>query len=478
MQRFGVLYAIFMGVLCGCASPGTTKPASLQTYPLSANDLDFAVALARYSAGIAEEISEGITKGKSVDFFLDAATRDPSNYELVRKASIGLLYRRRTDEAAQLLETAISLNPTNYSSLLDLANVYSIADDSEKRASTYERAIRLAPSRPAAYIASAQSYLAEGQLDKALTVLERGAKQSNPEQMAGLALINAAALLKGGFPDRSITWFEFVSQHSKDNAGRIHVILADLFEGSGNRSKALEHYEKALRSPNPTADLFVKMAMLIGETDLESALMVLDRGEAVFPMNGLILSAIVYIAEAHEHLENAIALLKRIQGRTKNDLTADFYLHLGGAQEQAGEFKAAEDTFSRGLEAYPDSHLMLNYLAYMWAEKNINLNKGEQMVKRALELDPENGAYLDTLGWIYFMQGKNADAHTLIVRALKAFPEDPTLIDHLGDVLAKQGKIGEAVEQWKKSYAIDNSNEKVNQKILENTLPTEKDTDR
>ena len=475
MQRLSILSVSLLAMLCGCASPGPISPAALHSYTLSADDLDFAVALARYSAGVAEEIRNGPTKGKSADFFLDAATRDPSNYRLARKASIGLLYQRRTDEAAQLLETALIHCPTNYAILLDLANVYNIGDESEKRVSTYERATTLAPSDPAAYMASARSYLAEGQLDKALAVLKTGAKHSDPQLMADLALISAASLLKGGFPDRSIAWFEFTSKHSKKNGSRIHVILAEMLEGKGYRSKALEHYELALRSANPMPDTFVRMAMLIGETDLESALKLLKSAAQRFPMDSLVLSAIVYIADAHDDLDSAAVLLRSIDAESKTALTADFYLHLGSTEEQLRNLKAAEESFKKGIEAYPDSHEMLNYLAYMWAEKGMNLDEGEKMVKRALEFEADSGPYLDTLGWIYFMQGRNKEAHDAIVKALKEDPDDPTIHDHLGDILAKDGRMDEAIKEWEKSYSIDASNEKVKQKLAKHASPPEKD---
>jgi tetratricopeptide (TPR) repeat protein len=184
----------------GCVAP-KSPPVQLLTNELSAEDMDFAVALARYSAGIAEEIKTGPARGRSVDFFFEASQSDPSNYALARKAAIGLLYKGRTIEAGKLLEATSSLNPTNYPILLDLATIYDIGDQPEKRIATYERAVALSPSKSSAYMAAARAYLKDGQLDKALKILERGAEIADAQLMSKLALVNASALLQGGFPE-------------------------------------------------------------------------------------------------------------------------------------------------------------------------------------------------------------------------------------------------------------------------------------
>jgi tetratricopeptide (TPR) repeat protein len=73
------------------------------------------------------------------------------------------------------------------------------------------------------------------------------------------------------------------------------------------------------------------------------------------------------------------------------------------------------------------------------------------MIKKALDTDPDNGAYLDSLGWAYYRQGKFSEAETLLVRALDRIGQDPTVHDHLADVYLKLGKTKEAISQWQAS---------------------------
>jgi tetratricopeptide (TPR) repeat protein len=70
------------------------------------------------------------------------------------------------------------------------------------------------------------------------------------------------------------------------------------------------------------------------------------------------------------------------------------------------------------------------------------------MISRALELDPYNGAYLDSLGWVYYRTGKLEEAEACLRRAIQRVSRDPTVHDHLGDVLAKRGKLKEAIAEW------------------------------
>src|SRR5690606_3703990 len=86
------------------------------------------------------------------------------------------------------------------------------------------------------------------------------------------------------------------------------------------------------------------------------------------------------------------------------------------------------------LEIDPNDHNALNFLGYLWADKDVNLDEARVLVERALELDPENPYYLDSLGWVYYRQGDGEKAVEYIRRALvNMTTDDAVLRDHLGD---------------------------------------------
>jgi Tfp pilus assembly protein PilF len=110
--------------------------------------------------------------------------------------------------------------------------------------------------------------------------------------------------------------------------------------------------------------------------------------------------------------------------------------------------------FRKLLALNPKSASALNYLGYMWVDRNVHLAEATSMIEQALEQEPNNGAYLDSLGWAYFRQGRLDDAEKKLRLALERTGNDPTIHDHLGDVLAKQGKLKDAVTEWARSLEL------------------------
>jgi tetratricopeptide (TPR) repeat protein len=123
----------------------------------------------------------------------------------------------------------------------------------------------------------------------------------------------------------------------------------------------------------------------------------------------------------------------------------------GAMFERMKNFDAAEAAFRKVIEAQPDNAGALNYLGYMLADRNIKLDEAQKLIARAVELDPLNGAYLDSLGWVYFRQNQLDQAEASLRKAIERMSSDPTVHDHLGDVYLKQGKVKEAITQWQAS---------------------------
>jgi tetratricopeptide (TPR) repeat protein len=96
---------------------------------------------------------------------------------------------------------------------------------------------------------------------------------------------------------------------------------------------------------------------------------------------------------------------------------------------------------------------VLNYYGYMLGDLGIRLDEAQALVKRALAEDPYNGAYLDSLGWIYYKQNKLPDAEATLRKALERESHDPTIHSHLGDVYAKSGRAEQAFAEWERSLA-------------------------
>jgi tetratricopeptide (TPR) repeat protein len=114
----------------------------------------------------------------------------------------------------------------------------------------------------------------------------------------------------------------------------------------------------------------------------------------------------------------------------------------------------------RHAEAY-------NYVGYMYVERNENLEEAIRLISRALEIEPENGYFIDSLGWAYYMQGRYPDALRELKRAVEKAKEDAVIFDHLGDAYAKNGFEQDALTAWEKSLSLDPESDGVKKKVEE-----------
>jgi len=123
----------------------------------------------------------------------------------------------------------------------------------------------------------------------------------------------------------------------------------------------------------------------------------------------------------------------------------------GAMLERMKKLDKAEVEFRKVLQADPDSAGAMNYIGYMLANANLRLEESLDLINKALDLEPGNGAYLDSLGWVQYRMGRLEDAEKNLRKALEKTPRDPTVHDHMADVLMKASKIREAVAQWEAS---------------------------
>lgn len=179
----------------------------------------------------------------------------------------------------------------------------------------------------------------------------------------------------------------------------------------------------------------------------------------------------ITVAEAYIQADDhkaAIELMKSAVAARPEEI--DLQFQLGSVYERAGDRKAAEAAFKKILETRPDHAPTLNYLGYMWAESGVNLEQAHEMLTRAVGQEPNNGAYVDSLGWVYFRLGKLDLAEKYLTDATKLIPRDATVHEHLGDVLAARGNLDEALESYRTALDLDPESKdvpKIRSKIAE-----------
>lgn len=140
---------------------------------------------------------------------------------------------------------------------------------------------------------------------------------------------------------------------------------------------------------------------------------------------------------------------------------------LGSALERRRLFERSVLTFESILEIQPNHSQSLNYLGYMLAEKGERLDYARQLILKALEIMPDNGAYIDSYGWVLYKSGDYSGALRELKRAAEVISDDPVVFDHLGDAYKALGDTESARKYWQKALELDGNNEQLRKKLSE-----------
>ncbi len=155
-------------------------------------------------------------------------------------------------------------------------------------------------------------------------------------------------------------------------------------------------------------------------------------------------------AEAAAALDQAIA---RLPAQPQASAWSLFYAR-AAARDQDHEWPSSEADLLHALELSPEQPVVLNYLGYSWAEKGVRLAEARRLIEKAVRLQPNDGAMVDSLGWVMLRQGDQPGAVRMLERATELSPDDATINGHLGDAYAAAGRRLEAEYQWRRALLL------------------------
>jgi tetratricopeptide (TPR) repeat protein len=268
------------------------------------------------------------------------------------------------------------------------------------------------------------------------------------------------AYLRGKDPSQARAELKRLLRRDPTNA-RVCYLLGSLAYEDGDFDVARDYFERVLvLRPEFEQAYYDLSGTLLNLDRVEQANTVVERARLKFPQSFAMemLSALVHMrlgesAAAVKHFTTAEITAQALD---PDRLTQFFYFQYGAANEQAGEYVAAERHLQKSLELDPNFAPSQNYLGYMWAERGEHLEEALELIQQAVWSEPENAAYLDSLGWVLFKLGRAAEALDYLMDALEHLEEpDPTVYDHVGDVHAELGDLDQAVEAWQRSFDIE-----------------------
>jgi tetratricopeptide (TPR) repeat protein len=359
-----------------------------------------------------------------------AIAADPDDMQLVLLKGLALAAQGHNEEAAELLEKLRGTRPNDAALAGILAKVL-------------ERCGR--PDEAARVLAELDAGLAK-------------AGKQDEERQARLELAQVYYDAKQW--DRvSETLQPLLRLGPKEEAAREPALqlAADALVQRKSYDEALKLLDRSQTNP-PSATLAAKRAEVLFRAGHE--------GEALHHLQELAGAQDSHsglaAAETYQRLDKyaeSVPVLEKLVARPDAGLpppgSKAAHFLLGAAYERSGKREQAVAEFRGLLKADPDYHAALNYLGYMFAERGENLDEARKLIEKAVALEPDNGAYVDSLGWVYYRLGRLEQARSALERATRLETADGTVQEHLGDVYGAMGQRDRAGEAYRRAIALE-----------------------
>lgn len=248
-------------------------------------------------------------------------------------------------------------------------------------------------------------------------------------------------------------------------------------EAYTDAARELVDCQDRMGHPAPGLEMLRVRALVFARRD-EKALAAARRIAKLFPDDPRfpILEAEILLHAGQEEegerqlqvwLESAIQEAPQGHGERLQGMVADAWFNAGAQAERRGNEERAERYLLKAIEIESDHTAALNYLGYTWADAGRRLDEALELLLRVVALDPDNGAYQDSLGWVYFRLGRLAEARTHLLKAAETERGDPTIHEHLGDLENEAGDFDRAAAYWQRALEIGADDPKALQDKIE-----------
>ena len=176
---------------------------------------------------------------------------------------------------------------------------------------------------------------------------------------------------------------------------------------------------------------------------------------------------------SRERYDDAVKVVDALVTRLPDEVETDawrYFVARGSYLLELDDWPGAEKDLQRAVEIAPEEPTALNYLGYSWAERSLNLDEAFGLIEKAVSLQPDSGAIIDSLGWAHYQLGEYEKSVGHLEQAAALAPDDPTVTEHLGDVYWRLGRTREARYQWRRALELEPSDKQstiINEKITD-----------
>jgi tetratricopeptide (TPR) repeat protein len=413
----------------------------------------------------------------AIDAFQHAIVLDRDNLDAIRGLAENLMNDGQFDRALEQYKVIVDSNPEDAQSYVRISEIYRREGKYDLALDNLKKADALVPDSAEVAYNMAAVYQAQNRYDDAIKLLQDLVKKTDNSQ----ADRNNRAI----FLERlGMIYRDQENYTAAVDTFRKLLPLGDENARSGYQ-EIIDTYRDAKQWPQATAAAKEAVQRMPGDRDMRMVLdaQLADTGEvdsAISDVRSMLKGdpedreiytrlGIIY-SRAKRWKESEDALAKAEQLATKSDDKANIWFLLGDVYQRQKKFDQADEEFRKILSAIspadPQSAATLNYLGYMNADRGVKLDESLNYIKQALSFEPNNSAYLDSLGWAYYKLGKFDLAEESLTKAAVHMGSDPTVQEHLGDLYQKTGRLKMAAVHWERAVQEWNK-----------TVPAEVDSD-
>jgi tetratricopeptide (TPR) repeat protein len=410
----------------------------------------------------------------AADAFGKASAAEPSDQDVKIKWAFALMNAggdQQASQAKKILTDVVRTSPNSGWPLYLLSQVQRETGDLEGSEQSARRLLAVAPTRAWGPHALAQVLEQRREYAKVVEALEPLVTKPAPGRETDVSLMLTHlgfAYLELGRYDNSVASFERALSLTPDD-GALGTYLIQALLASRKYDQAL----KLVREKRQKDAKDVRLARMeadalrgTGKVE-EGAALLMGMADPGNPDPDVAFALAEYYAAAQRY-GDAARVLKAQVTRFPDNLNVLF--QYGAMLEKQKQYADAEKIFRQVIAKDPHHGPTLNYLGYMMADRGDRLAEAIALIRRAVDVDPRNLAYLDSLGWAHFKLNQLDQAEKYLKQAADELPRDSAVQEHYGDLLSKRGRRAEAIDAWKRALAGDG--ESIDRGQIERKLKT------
>lgn len=406
---------------------------------------------------LADLYARGKQWDKSAAAYDRAAADNPDSVDLRLRQAAALATAGRTPAARDILKTLAKDHPNEARVLYLLAETERSVRDFDAAEATARQLMAVAPKQPYGVHALAQVYAQRHQSSEIVSLLapavQAAGAAANTRAYAPLWISLGQAYQELGQTAEAIGAFERAKAAGGGDPS-YDAYLAQAYV-AGQKPKEALAVITALRGKQPKNLRLINLEAQarLQSGDLPGATKLLEEAAAANPRDSSAPVALASIYLEAKQYAKAEDVLSRAATQFPSDIAIPF--QQGAVFEEQNRAPEAEQAFRRALSLDPKHAPTLNYLGYMLAERGLRLDEAVTLLTEAVQIEPFNGSYLDSLGWAYYKKGSFDKAREYLLKAGEQQPTNSVIQDHVGDVLFALRDLDGAVAAWKRALAGD-----------------------